>query len=243
MKKGLVFSDLHISNQEEPLVELAVFRFGKEFKPDVIFLNGDIIDNYAVSHYEKNPQNEQELTRDVRETKSFLKRIRQAFPKAEIIYIFGNHEHRLEVYIVHNAPELFPFVNLEEILGLKELDIRCIRSSFNENWIKYGDLYIGHYDCAKSTSAATAQYLLNQKGVSLVQGHVHRVGLTAKTLLDRTIYGYENPGLLDKKVEYAKDPNWQQGFSVIYFDEGSHWLYPVIIKNKTFVWSGKKYKA
>lgn len=241
--KALLISDVHFSNEDEGLVNLVVFKFGRELQPDIIFLNGDIIDNYAVSHYQKHPNIEQSLKKDVDSTKKFLRRLRTTFPNAEIVYVFGNHCHRLETYLVERAPELFPYVNLEQILELKKLRIKCVRSSHKENWYKYKNLYIGHYDCAKSTSAATAQYLLRTKGVNVLQGHVHRVGMTATRLLDRTIYGYENPCLTKMDADYIKDPNWMQGASVLYFTDTEHWWYPIVIKGRQFVWNGKVYRA
>ena len=243
-KKAIIISDVHFSSADDALVELVAFKFGKDFKPDIIFLNGDIIDLYAVSRYPKHPASNQTVEADVNATIAFLKRLRETFPKAEIHYVFGNHEHRLESYISEKAPALFPYVNLEKILGLHELRIKCYRGDSRENWMKYKNLYIGHWDKALSNSASTAQALLREKGVSLIQGHVHRAGMTAKRFIDRTLYAYENPCLANlNSVDYVKDPNWQQGFTVVYFTEKNHHAYVVPIKNGEFVFNDKLYNV
>jgi predicted MPP superfamily phosphohydrolase len=240
-KRALLISDVHLDNAEDELLNLVVFKFGKELNPDTIYLNGDIIDNYGVSSYKKHPLNEQTLERDVNATVAFLKKLRKAFPRAEIIYIFGNHEHRLESYITDKAPELFKYVNLEKILELDKLRIKCIRSKHKENYIKRNNLYIGHFDRVSGEAGVTAINLLRAKGVSLIQGHVHRAGMTAKRFLDRTEYAYEVPCLAKMDIEYIKFPNWMHGFMVIYFTEDDHWAYVIPIKENKFVWEGKEW--
>lgn len=239
VEKALLISDVHFDSADNDLVELVVFKFGKWLNPDIIFLNGDIIDNYAISRWGTHPAINKSLKQDLGVTKDFLQKLRRAFPDAKIVYVFGNHEHRLETYLTENAPELFPFVNLQELLELDKLNIECIRSIHRENWYRYHDIYIGHFDKAAGNAASTAQALIRERGVSLIQGHVHKCGMTAKRFLDRTLYAYENPCLADMDAPYVKSPNWMQGFTVIYQIAGETHVYVVPIKNGRFVFSGE----
>lgn len=240
IEKSIVLSDIHFDSADEKHVSL-MMKFMRDFKPNTIFLNGDIIDLPSISSYAKNPETTKSFKEDVDRSITFLRQLRKENSKARIIYLSGNHEFRLQSYLIQNAPDLFPFVRLERILGLKELQIEWVAGHTKETWIKYGDLYIGHFDSVKKDAGTTALHVMKEKGVSVLQGHVHRVGLTAKRFLNRTNYGYENPCLASFDVDYVKDPNWQSGATVIYFDDGAHWAYPIIIKDNSFVFEGKKY--
>lgn len=235
VEKSIVLSDIHFSAEDKSLVAL-VFEYMKDMKPDNIFLDGDIIDNYAISRYVKNPAREQTLKQDVDATVAFLTRLRKEHPKARIVYADGNHEARLQSYISENAPALYPYVKLGDILGLKKLGIEHVTSEFRENWFKYKDIYIGHYDKVSGNAASTAQSLIREKGVSVVQGHVHKAGITHKTLLDRQLKGIENPCLADpSQADYVKSPSWSQGFTVIYATKDRTWCYVVVADNGEFI--------
>ena len=241
VEKAVVLSDIHIPVADNAKLAL-VLRFLKTFKPDVIFLNGDIIDNYSVSRWMKHPSVSFALQDEIAATKTFVKDLRRAHPKARIEYVFGNHEARFEAYIVERAPELYGYINLDELLGLEQLDINVTRSLHKENWLVYHNLWIGHYDKALSNAGSTALALMQQRGVNILQGHIHRIGMTAKRFFDRTIYAYENPCLASMDQPYVKYPNWQQGFTVIYALNGETWVYPIAIKDRAFVFDGVLYQ-
>lgn len=238
IEKSIVLSDIHFDDADERAVALAT-KFAKEFKPDNIFLNGDIIDNWAVSRHPKHPFKQRGFDKDVLRSKDFLQQLRREHPRSRIVYVHGNHEYRLEAYITNNSPELYGFTTLNEILDLKKLGIEAISSIHKENWFKYKDLYVGHYDKVTGNAASTAQSLIRERGVSVIQGHVHRVGMTAKTFLDRTLFGYENPCLCSLDSDYVKKPNWQQGFTLIFADQTTTWVSPIVFKDYKFIWNEK----
>lgn len=241
LEKSVVLSDTHFDDADERAVSLAM-SFFRDFKPDNIFLNGDIIDNWAVSRHPKHPYKKRDFEQDVDRTKRFLKDIRRQHPKARVVFVHGNHCYRLEAYITNNAPELYKFTTLNDILGLKDLGMEIVSSIHKENWFKYKDLYIGHYDKAAGNAASTVQSLIRERGVSVIQGHVHKAGMTSKTFIDRTLFGYENPCLCSMDSDYVKHPNWQHGFTIILADEKTTWVYPIVFKNYSFIWERKKWK-
>jgi len=53
---------------------------------------------------------------------------------------------------------------------------------------------------------------VDEKGVSLIQAHTHRLGSHFKTWIDREMVGYEGGCLCKLTPEYKLNPNWQQGF-------------------------------
>ncbi len=68
-------------------------------------LNGDIIDFYAISRFEKDPR-KRNFGHEVLMTRQFLHTLRKLFPNAAIYYKCGNHDVRYDHYIMRNAPDL-----------------------------------------------------------------------------------------------------------------------------------------
>ena len=155
--------------------------------------------------------------------------------------------------VVKNAKELYglPGLNVPELFDLKDLKIEYIpchsmASKFTDNFIRVGNLYVGHWDTVASDGGYAAKRLVEDKGVSLLQGHTQRFGAHAGPLSTAgSFLGIENFSMCVRKASYASYPNWQQGFSVVYLepDSGRFQWYPVAITNEMFIWKGRKYKC
>lgn len=174
-----VMSDIHIPFQDTAALSLAL-QFCSEYQPDIILLNGDILDQYAASRWGKEtdmPPLEYEL----KEGRKFLKLLRDSFPSARIIYKIGNHEERLHRYVMENADALkgLKQLKLSYLLKFKEYGIEEVgrepiyagklnilhghelgRSVFSPvspargGWIRtYSNLMIGHYHQASEHTA------------------------------------------------------------------------------------------
>ena len=250
-QKALVINDVHIPFENPRAVDL-VFRVAKDLQPDLIFLNGDIMDCWEISKYVKKLElrDKAKLSYEIERTKSFLERVVMTFPKAHVRYIFGNHEYRWAVYIANAAPELFGLkgLSLEEQLNCPGLGIEVINSGNKESEYLWGKLLIGHFDKVNMHSGYTAKNLLEQKSISLIQAHTHRGGSSYKRFYDRDLVAYENFCLCDRSPSYANRPNWQLGFSIVYKDQLSDFFYveqhPIIEHEKTVstFFNGKLYK-
>lgn len=227
-EKALVINDLHFPFENPRAIALTL-QVAKDLEPDTIFLNGDIIDCWQISRYVKNPKHATKdgLAYEVDRARSFLTGLRLQFPKARIIYIFGNHEYRWAVYIANQARELYGLkgMTLEEQLDLPDLDILVVNSGNRENSYLWGKLLIGHFDRVNKHSGMTAKNLLEDKSISVIQAHTHRGGSSFKRLYDRDIVGYENFCLCNRNPEYVDRPNWQLGFSIVYKDVKSDYFY------------------
>ena len=225
-KTGLdiVINDIHFPFEDEKLLA-KVTSFIVEIRPDRIFLNGDIMDCAEISSYDKSPITTPKLMDEINITRAWLDNLRTNNPSADIYYIFGNHEARFQRFLIHNARQLvgMPGLSLEEQLRLNDLNIKIVNSDLRESFLEAGNgLLIGHFDLVRKNSAYTARALVERFGNSLIQGHVHRVGLYAHTVHGRTLYGYENGCLCDTSPPYLVHPDWQQGFSVIAW-QGDDW--------------------
>jgi len=241
---AVVISDLHIPYQDRRSVAL-VMDFLFEHTPDKIFLNGDIMDCFALSRFEKEPDKiAGAFKREVEETKDFLNRLRLACPDSEITYIFGNHEARLKSYLINKAPELFGFIDLESILELDKYKVKLIDSGLKESYVRYGKVIIGHFDIIRSHSAYTAKALVDRLGQTIIQAHSHRIGWYSKTAGNNQMEGVES-GCLCLPGQYIANPNWQQGIVFIHKDKGNSepFLQLLPIKNHKMFFGSEVYSA
>ena len=222
IERSVCISDLHIPFHDKKAVAL-ILKFIEEFDPHKIFINGDLIDCWEISRFVKPMYIDVHLKDEIIETRKFLFDLRYTAPDAEIIYIFGNHEFRLETYISTHARELHGLdgLTLEEQLHLKEFKITSVNSHLKENYYRYGKLLIGHFDKCNMHSGYTAKNLLDRLGMSVIQGHTHRGGSSYKRNYDGIIAAYENFCLCNLNPKYCQHPNWQLGFSIIYKDKNS----------------------
>lgn len=245
MEKSICISDIHIPYQDERAVG-AVVRFINKFNPDNIFINGDLIDCMDISSFDKPLEKHPNLKEEIEEARFFLLKLRSAAPRARIIYIFGNHSYRLQSYISKNARELHGLkgLTLEEQLGCKDLDIDVVNNGTKENYYQYGKLWIGHFDRVNKHSGMTAKNLLEDKGVSIIQGHTHRLGSSYKRDFDGQKGAWESGCLCDLNPKYVNMPNWQHGLLVIHKDKKSDLFHvtEIPIIDYKIVYGGKVYK-
>ena len=226
-----VLGDLHIPDHDPRAVALAE-KFIAQVKPDMVVLNGDILETKAVSRWPRNPTEEavENLQREINIASEWLARIRCLAPKAKIIFIEGNHEHRLKSYLYANAPALahLESVSMPALLGLPDLDIRYVHTKgarWTDTYIRWGDLLIGHFDCTSARAGATALKLLDKYGISILQGHTHKVAsVHAKGLLSGLIGGWEIGCLCHLEPDYMAMANWSHGFALVHKEVGGRFF-------------------
>ena len=106
-ERSIVIGDLHIPFQNKQIVDLVVQDFIPYFNPHIVFINGDLLDCWEISKFEKPLNIHSRLRDEILQTNIFLRDLRKKAPRAKIIYIFGNHEFRFEKFISKNAKELY----------------------------------------------------------------------------------------------------------------------------------------
>ncbi len=212
-KRTVIAGDHHVPYQDKLAVKLWL-KFLEWYKPEVLILNGDIMDCFAISKFTKSPLEGKRLKDEIKETKKLLRQIVAVTPNCTRYYIFGNHENRLHKYMANNASEIYELVALEDLLGLED-DFIVVNSSHVENFVQIGDIYVGHWNRVSKHSAYTVKNIIDDRGVSIVQSHTHRMGMHVHKYMDRTVYGWEIGCLCDTDPDYVVSPNWQSGFAVI----------------------------
>ena len=141
----IVASDIHFPYQDDKAVE-AFIRYVEDHQPKIVVLNGDVLDFYKLSRFSKDPAGKNPAE-EIEMCREFLKDIRKVVPNSEIYYIIGNHETRLEKYVLDNAPQIACLVdNVFEIIMNK--------------WISEGLSNSEAYKKACQVSCALAKELL-----------------------------------------------------------------------------------
>ena len=136
---------------------------------------------------------------------------------------------------------------MEELLDLASYNIEVVNESRIENFVKVRDWYIGHFNRVSKHSAYTVKNIMTDRGVNIIQAHVHRLGMHALTYLDRTILGYEGGCLCGDSTPGGCNPNWQSGFIVMEpYDNGLRCsVFQVFInkvgKARSFIFNGKRF--
>lgn len=228
----VVFSDLHAPFYDDRALHL-VLEFCQWYKPHIVIIDGDLIDFYAISKFDKSPAR---ATREAFRTEvdtayGILQATRKANPNARIILIVGNHEFRWRKWLYAKKiqdpiyAEAQKIANVEEVtltrlLHLKDLDIQLVDlnpdiAKFTDNYIKIGNLYIGHWDRVNKHAAYTAKNLLADKGVNCLQAHTHRIGTHVKTTLGGILEAHEIGCLCSLDPHYTCRQDWAHGFAAV----------------------------
>jgi Icc-related predicted phosphoesterase len=244
LRKVLLIPDTHVPYHDKKAFEL-VLNVGKGLKVDEVVIGGDFIDNYSVSSHDKNPNRARKLDEEVESTIKELKRVKEIGAKKNV-YIAGNHEDRLERYLMKTAPELYNIISTEKILQLKELGFKYVPY---KHIYEIGKLSITH-DLGKAGRTAHLKALDDYQN-NIVIFHTHRLGYA----IEGNVSGTKHVGTMlgwlgdvdsvDYKHKALAQKEWALGFGVAYHDTNTDNVYvvPVPIVNYTCLVEGKLYKV
>lgn len=231
----LVLSDQHIPYQDRG-VESLTLDFIREHKPDAIHLLGDVLDFYTLSRFDKDPARSGQLQDDLDQGCDYINRIRR-HTRAPLIWSEGNHENRLRRYLWGTAPALAGLRSLrfEDLLRLAEFKI---------NWApamkpyKVGKLLFTHGELVRKWSGMTAKGHYEKYGCSVIHGHTHRLGSFYHSTYENSHGAWENGCLCELSPEYMVSPDWQNGWSVVWFYGDYFHVEQVCVSGGQYVYHG-----
>lgn len=215
----LILSDIHIPFHDEHALKVALSH-GRDRKADLILLNGDIVDHYAISRWETNPKL-RDFPGEVRAARQFLKGLRDSFKKARIVYKRGNHEERWEKYLRLKAPELLglPDFDWDSVMGLEQLDIQLVAE---KKPIQLGKLNVIHgheYVFQISNPVNPARGMFLRAKTHVLGGHFHQTSQHSERSLEQTVISAWSTGCLcDLHPEFRPLNNWNHGFAFVEVD-------------------------
>lgn len=173
-KNILWLSDIHIPNQNNEAIELAV-NYGLEHNVDCILLGGDIMDNTPFTSHDAPPPSPDDVRDFFDMTEQFLAWLRSKFPKAQIVWIEGNHCNWLMRWLMKKAPILFndPYYHLPQRLNLKKYNVEFLEQHII---VQMGKLYGSHgHTIVRGVFApvSAARGVFTKTKSNYIIGHVH----------------------------------------------------------------------
>ena len=211
-----------------------------------IVIGGDFADFYSINgHGAKDPRLLALLKEEIKSVNDGLNELDTAFPGIPKTYIEGNHEFRLERFLISNASALLGLVTCEGLFNIEH----------RKNWeyIPYGphqkynvpntNLWGRHTPLASSANATLRKAMCN-----FFYFHTHRLDEKKVVGFTRDFESFGSGWLGDSKYDvfnYVKGhDDWQQAFTLLwtYDDEPYYRITPEIVDRKCNI-AGKVFKA
>lgn len=211
-KNVLVISDSHFPFHDKKAIQTAI---NYRDNIDTIILLGDLMDIYQGSHFSKDPSIAK-LTDEINICKEFLIYLRSKFPTAQIFYYEGNHEIRINRYVMEHAPMLYGIESVA-LNSLLELKLQGITFIENGTGIKLAALNLLHGNEAGSRGGINiARTMLLKTNDNCVFGNFHKTQESSGKTLDGKEFANWSIGCLcNLKPRYMPINAWNHGFAFI----------------------------
>jgi predicted phosphodiesterase len=241
--------------------------------PDMVVMVGDNADFAEFGKYRLSPAFAQTTQATIDRLTVLAAQVRNAAPRARIVWLAGNHEERLPNYILDNAraafglrrgnaPESWPVMSLPHLCRFDDHGVEFV-PGYPASHVWMNDrLRVIHGDKVASGGSTAHKYLATEK-TSVIFGHIHRREYAARTREDRDgpkEVMAASPGCLariDGVVPSTRGgtdldgrpmrrtEDWQQGFAVVRYQEGDGMFTyeQVAIHDGWAMHNGKEYRA
>ena len=241
-----------IEFHDEKAIEIAmqiVAYANEQFGVDTIVNLGDTIDLPAQSRHHQEIAFQNSTNLALQRAYEYLAQQRATVPDAQIVFLEGNHDCRINKYLSENAPAVvtmkragetpdeWPVNSLPHLLRMDELDI-TFASGYpaGEFWLN-DNLRCIHGDRVNSSGSTAMKYINSNHHVSVVYGHIHRIEMlyhTNHTSTGPARNAAFSPGCLcrvDGSVPSVKGgvtpnekpvkywENWQQGIGFAWYKD------------------------
>lgn len=230
MKKTLILADVHAPYYDKEALQLAL-NYGIDHGCEDLLLNGDFIDNFSISHWERDPRL-RDFPGELEITKELLHLLSEKFNRK--IYKMGNHDEWYEKYMINSAPELLDVADFqfENILKLKDYGYECIGDKqpleINNLKIIHGHEYC--FSISNPVNPARGLYLRAKE--SSMCGHFHQTSEHSEGRMSGKIITCWSSGCLCYlHPNYRPLNKWNHGFSII--DTSEDGIYSV--ENKRII--------
>jgi len=166
--RTIVLPDIHYPKHDPAALRWAL-RYVDMLQPRRVILLGDVINLDAVSRFPMPSRVVTNFPTEIRKYRAFYQRLVRRLPR-DVVYVLGNHEQRLQSYLVKRAPALaeLPDLQLKEFLRLpKSWKIIPYPTGI---WEEQGVICMHGQ---KYSQSCVQRYI--KFGCSTVSGHSHRV--------------------------------------------------------------------
>ena len=221
----LIGSDAHVWPHDRPTGQTAFVQFAKTNQPDIIILNGDVLDGATISrHASIGWEGKPSLASELEAVTEYLTEIEKAAPNAKRVWTLGNHDARFETKLANDVPEY---------AGIQGVHLKDHFPYWHPCWSAWinDDVVIKHR-FKGGIHAAHNNTLWS--GKSILTGHLHSLKVTPLTDYNGTRYGVDTGTLASPEgnqfLDYTEDnpKNWRSGFIVLTFKDNTL-LWPEIV--------------
>lgn len=227
---------VQLPDQQAPYHDQALHELVCEWlhrnRPDTVVLSGDLFDFPSISKHRTNRRMHTTAQKSIDAGYTIVRDYRQACPFAAFVLVPGNHEIRLENFLVDRDaeeiaelrragdPQGKPLLSLGYVARLDELGVEVMESEYSgyphPHYRMTDDFDIWHGWVVRPEAGASALATIRKTGRSAGVGHTHRAGIVSLNDPARKLIGVEAGTLA--KVEgglgYEVAPNWENGFAV-----------------------------
>jgi predicted phosphodiesterase len=216
----LLLSDIHVPYHNIPALTKAI-EYGKEKKVNAVVLNGDTLDCYALSRYEKDPR-KRGFAAELEACRQLLG-ILQKELQCPIYFKLGNHEERYEAYLRTKAPELLGTseFTLDTLLKFGEYGVTLIQ---DKRIIKAGKLNILHgHEFGRSVFSPVNPargYYMRAKASVICEHNRQTSEHTENNLEGKIVTTWSTGCLCEMNPMYMPINKWNHGFAFVQISEG-----------------------
>ena len=219
VERWLVLADLHIPYHDDSALACAMdWAKAKANRCDGILILGDLLDCYQLSHWERDPRRRR-FKAEVADAMSILDILMKELRPRRMIWKGGNHEARLEHYLLQHAPELFDMdeFRFESFMDLKAKKIQWVEPlhvlEYRHLMVLHGHEWGGRWGGDPVNPARTA-YLRTHE-CALV-AHQHRTSEhTEKSAMGTTVTCWSVGALCNLHPDFRVINPWNLGFGAL----------------------------
>ena len=230
VKTALCLYDIHWPYQDQPNLEMAVQDAKQRYNVSHIIIGGDAADCESISRFARGPDTIP-LNEEFELVVGGLGWLREQFPKAGFVYIQGNHEKRLQVYLWNKATEIAALkgLTIPEQLELDRLQIRWVDNEKLKQesglFYSFGKLSILHgHELGICPRVNPAHRYLERAKASLMVGHIHTTDEKyAKNIHNQTVACHCVGTLANMCPAYRPQNDWVAGFAVVELDADGYY--------------------
>lgn len=233
-KRALVLSDIHSRFYDRQALETAI-DYGLKKNADICIINGDLLDFYGQSKFDKNPLILAQFLSERDFAIDLLELLQKYFGK--VVYKKGNHDIRRERYIqlkMAEIPEAEGLLSISDYVFFNGSTVDVVE---DYNIIEFGKLNILHGHEYYGGGIHVAYTRLNKAMDNILSGHSHVTQTSLKKTIKDEFYGSWTTGCLcDLSPRYNPYNNWTNGFAFVERDDKGEFIVEnkQIIKGKVF---------
>ncbi len=245
MRRILLQSDVHAPYHSEEALS-CFLDVAARWNPHELVCLGDFGDLASVSRFVVDPRQTLPLDEEIEGIRAALKRTTAAVRKGcKKTFLTGNHDARIDRYILERAPQLAGFVDVGDLYGLDKLGWGVL--PYKRSY-KVGKLLLSH-DFGRAGVNAARQSV-HDVGHSVGFGHTHRLQVhyqgttTGERHVGATFGWLGDPEKIDYKHRDLVRRDYMHGFGVVHMlDDGRFWLQAIPIVEGECVVDGVVYGA